>query len=184
MYLLAKFGGHRSYGSEDIYFTWRPRKKFKSLHPSAYCEILKIRNTDLQFRSPWHNLLKNNNNKKNAGNCKALWISRNRNKIFFHFLNICAKKMSRNETILVLIRKNQDNYQHKLNLLKVLFATSKQWLWVYFKSYKCCFGAKETWQELQEIHLYIIWCNYEGNGGIVSGGLHIFQNFAKYFMLP
>ena len=112
-------------------FTWRPRKKFNSLHPSAYCEIFKIRNTDLQFRSPWHNLLKNNNKKKkNAGNCKALWISRNRNKIFFPFLNICAKKMSRNEMILVLIRKNQHNYQHKLNLLKVLFATSKQWLWV------------------------------------------------------
>ena len=38
--------------------------------------------------------------------------------------------MSRNEMILVLIRKNQHNYQHKLNLLKVLFATTKQWLWV------------------------------------------------------
>ena len=42
-----------------------------------YQKIFKIRNTDLQLRSPGHGWQRNNKKeKKNAGNCKALNISR------------------------------------------------------------------------------------------------------------
>ena len=41
-----------------------------------YQKIFKIRNTDLQLRSPGHGWQRNKKKeKKNAGNCKALYIS-------------------------------------------------------------------------------------------------------------
>ena len=47
---------------------------------SIHCiEIFKIKNTDLQFRSPGHDWQKNEKMRKNTGNCKTLYVSHKRN---------------------------------------------------------------------------------------------------------
>ena len=86
MYLLAKVGGHRSYGNRDInsYIN-----SYMDTFDKSYCEIFKIRNTDLQLRSPrfgWQKnekkKMKKKKKKKNTDNCKACCFSRKRNKPF------------------------------------------------------------------------------------------------------
>ena len=56
--------------------TWIPWKKLNSPAWPATLTIFKIRNTDLQLRSPGHGCQKN---KKKAGNYKALCVSCQRN---------------------------------------------------------------------------------------------------------
>ena len=65
--------------------TWIPWKKLSSPLDPPYCEIFKIRNTDLEFGSPryvWHK----HKNKKNTSNCKALCLSRKCKKCFLKHL--------------------------------------------------------------------------------------------------
>ena len=59
--------------------TWTPWKKLAHRIGSPYWEVFKIRNTDLQFRSPGHVWQKNE--KESTGNCKALYVSRKRSNV-------------------------------------------------------------------------------------------------------
>ena len=82
--LLAKLGGHRSYRKGDI-------NSYTNSYDLPYCEIFKINNTNLQFRSPGYCWRKNKNkNKKNTGNCNAFCISCRRKNVRnfqFYLLN-------------------------------------------------------------------------------------------------
>ena len=82
--LLAKLGGHRSYRKGDI-------NSCTNSYDLPYCEIFKINNTNLQFRSPGYGWRKNKNkNKKNTGNCNAFCISCRRKNVRnfqFYLLN-------------------------------------------------------------------------------------------------
>ena len=80
MYLLVTLGIHRSYGNGDInsYINSHMNTLEKNwIHRvgQQYEEIFKIRNTNLQLRSPGHGGQKN----KKAGNCKEFCVSRQRN---------------------------------------------------------------------------------------------------------
>ena len=55
-------------------------KSWYDFHSPPYWEILKIRNTDLQFTSPGHGWQKNKK-KKNTGNSKTLNVLRHGNKL-------------------------------------------------------------------------------------------------------
>ena len=83
MYLFAIFGSHRSHGNGDInsYINCNMNTSEKAeFTASIHCiEIFKIKNTDLQFRSPGHDWQKNEKMRKNTGNCKTLYVSHKRN---------------------------------------------------------------------------------------------------------
>ena len=56
-----------------------------------YCEIFKIRYTDLQFQNPGYGWQKNKKNKKkNTGNCKefCVWRKRKKSTIGGSYMNI------------------------------------------------------------------------------------------------
>ena len=67
MYLLAKFGGNSSYGNRDT-------RSYINANMITSEEIFKIRNIDLQFRSPGED------GHKNLGNCQSLCLTIKRNK--------------------------------------------------------------------------------------------------------
>ena len=94
MYLLTKFGSHKSYGNKNINFYIN---KFLHEHLGKswtqrlglpYWEIFKIRNTDFQFWNAKHdwtqNEKKKEKKKKNTSSCKALDVSRKRSKPNIH----------------------------------------------------------------------------------------------------
>ena len=76
MYLFAKFGGHRSYKNGDINsYMDALEKGWAHRLDLSYCKILKIRNTDLQFKSPGYDWQKSEKQKINRGSYKAFCVS-------------------------------------------------------------------------------------------------------------
>ena len=109
MYLFVKFCGQRFYRKGDInsYInSYKDNLEKAELTASIppYCEIFKIRNTDLQFRSPGYGWQRNNK-KKNTGNCKASYVScKHKSK---HHTSICDKSVdSKSKPVLVTTENN------------------------------------------------------------------------------
>ena len=82
MYLLAKFGDHKSYRNGDInsyiksYMDTLGNAEFTT-SIRRIARFLKT-NTDLRFRSPGYGRQKNKKKKKKTCNCKAFAVSRKR----------------------------------------------------------------------------------------------------------
>ena len=79
MYLLPKFGCHRSYGNGDINSYMNTSESWTHCIDFQYWEILKIRNTDWQFQSSGHGWQKNEKNTSNYNRC-AIHVNAARNR--------------------------------------------------------------------------------------------------------
>ena len=82
MYMLAKFGDHSCLIEIEIsiltLILTRIPWIIHRLDPPC-CKVFKTRNSNLQLQNPGYGRQKNNNKKKNTGECKAFCVSHKRN---------------------------------------------------------------------------------------------------------